>query len=68
MSDDYSRVLNLVGLTLGLLGVLILFRWGMPPFRVPSEGGTVMTLVTVLPQNAARDHIYTMCVGLGLPS
>ena len=28
MSDDYSRVLNILGLAFNLIGVLILFRWG----------------------------------------
>lgn len=37
MSDDYARVLNIIGLACNLIGVLILFRWGMP-FRVESHG------------------------------
>jgi hypothetical protein len=29
MSDDYARVLTVVGLAFNLVGLLILFRWGM---------------------------------------
>src|SRR3984893_16417566 len=36
-SDDYARIFNIVGLLVGLGGILILFRWGMP-FRVESHG------------------------------
>lgn len=37
MSDDYCRLLNVIGLAFNLIGVLVLFRWGMP-FRVASGG------------------------------
>jgi hypothetical protein len=35
-SDDYARVFNIVGLAFTLIGILILFRWGMP-FHVESQ-------------------------------
>lgn len=67
MSDDYSRLLNLIGLILGLAGVLILFRWGMP-FRVET-GGAVTIITEGSSQEAiAVERIYKVCgyVGLGL--
>jgi hypothetical protein len=36
-ADRKARWLNLAGLSLGLVGVLILFRYGMP-FHVPTGG------------------------------
>jgi hypothetical protein len=36
-SDDYARVFNIVGLAFTLIGILTLFRWGMP-FHVESRG------------------------------
>ena len=41
-SDDYARVLNIVGLLVNLGGILILFLWGMP-FRVESRGEAIAT-------------------------
>jgi hypothetical protein len=38
-----ERVLNLIGLTLNLAGVLILFRYGMP-FHVPTKGAVHLIL------------------------
>ena len=38
-----TRALNLIGLSLNLIGVLILFRYGMP-FHVPSGGAVHLIL------------------------
>lgn len=38
-----ERVLNLIGLALNLVGVLILFRYGMP-FHVPTKGAVHLIL------------------------
>jgi hypothetical protein len=64
MSDDYSKVLNVIGLTLGLIGVLILFRWGMP-FRV-SFGGAHAITDEGDHATAALDCVYSVCGWLGL--
>jgi hypothetical protein len=66
MSDDYIRVFNVIGLASNLIGVLILFRWGMP-FRVATRGITL--LAADGPRNVrdlALDHIYTVCGWTGL--
>jgi hypothetical protein len=61
MSDDYSRVLNIVGLAFNLVGVLILFRWGMP-FRVPMRGAVPIILEGTGAQAVALDHIYVSII------
>jgi hypothetical protein len=63
-SDDYIRILNIVGLLLSLGGILILFRWGMP-FRVESHGHVLLD-VAVDPRGIALDHIYVICGWVGL--
>jgi len=63
MSDDYSRVFNLVGLLLSLAGVLILFRWGMP-FRVPTGGAISLVTGQADAQEIALERIYTI-IGYG---
>ena len=65
MSDDYSRVFNLVGLALSLVGVLILFRWGMP-FRVPTGGVVGLAIEGTDQKAAALDRIYAACGWVGL--
>ena len=65
MSDDYSRVFNLVGLGLNLLGVLILFRWGMP-FRIKTAGVGALLLEGVDKKVIALEHIYDICGYVGL--
>jgi hypothetical protein len=65
MSDDYSRVFDVIGLTLGtLIGVLILLRWGMP-FRV-SFGGANAIIDEGDNATAALDRIDTVCGWVGL--
>ncbi len=66
MSDDYARVFNIVGLAFNLIGVLILFRWGMP-FRVARGGASYVLMNEIDTKALALDRIYTVCgwVGLG---
>jgi hypothetical protein len=65
MFDDYARLLNLIGLTLGLIGVLILFRWGMP-FRVNYGVATPITSDAAPPRAKALSHVYLLCGWIGL--
>jgi hypothetical protein len=65
MSDDYSRVLNIIGLSFNLVGVLILFRWGMP-FRVPMRGAVPIILEGIDEKAVALDHTYVICGYIGL--
>jgi hypothetical protein len=65
MSDDYSRVLTIIGLAFNLVGVLILFRWGMP-FRVASGGHILLAIDRTDAQGIALDRIYTLCGWAGL--
>jgi hypothetical protein len=64
-SDDYSRILNIVGLVLNLAGILILFRWGMP-FRVESHGEVPLATGDVDPRGLALDNIFVRCGWVGL--
>ena len=63
MSDDIARVLNVIGLAFNLVGVLILFRWGMP-FRVATGGVGHLLRVEKDEAAAALDKIYIFVVGL----
>jgi hypothetical protein len=65
MSDDYSRMFNLCGLALTLVGVLILFRWGMP-FHVPTGGASGLLLEQPDPKAIALERIYTVIGYVGL--
>jgi hypothetical protein len=65
MSDDYSRAFNLVGLALTLVGVLILFRWGMP-FHVPTGGHDAIIASQSNPKDIALERIYTIIGYVGL--
>jgi hypothetical protein len=66
MSDDYARVLNIAGLAFNLIGVLMLFRWGMP-FHVPTHGEVGLTADGMIDQRAlAVERIYTICGWAGL--
>jgi hypothetical protein len=65
MSDDYNRVLNIVGLAFNLIGILILFRWGMP-FRMPTGGAIPYVAETIDAKEAAIEHIYSICGYVGL--
>jgi len=65
MSDDYSRMLTLIGLALTLVGVLILFRWGMP-FHVPTGGAGAILLEHTDERAIALERIYTIIGYVGL--
>jgi hypothetical protein len=65
MSDDYSRLFNLIGLALTLVGVLILFRWGMP-FHVPSGGVVLLATEQSDAKDIALERIYTIIGYVGL--
>jgi hypothetical protein len=56
---------NIVGLAFNLIGVLILFRWGMP-FRVPTGGVISLALHQKDAKEAAIEHIYSICGHVGL--
>jgi hypothetical protein len=61
MSDDFGRMLNIIGLVLNLAGVLILFLWGMP-FRVEIRPASQFNTLG----DIALDHIYMICGYVGL--
>ena len=65
MSDDYSRMFNLIGLALTLVGVLILFRWGMP-FHVPTGGAVALITEGGDRREIALERIYTVIGYVGL--
>ena len=58
MADDYARVFNIVGLAFNLVGILILFRWGMP-FRVESHGVVAITGDSSDARGIALDRIVS---------
>lgn len=64
-SDDYARVFNIVGLAFTLIGILILFRWGMP-FHVESRGEVILVTGAKNARDLAIDHIYYICGWVGL--
>lgn len=66
MADDYSRLINVLGLVCNFAGVLILFRWGMP-FRTASGGISLLALDGLLNEKGvALDRIYMVCGYVGL--
>jgi hypothetical protein len=52
-------MLTLTGLALNLVGVLILFRWGMP-FHVPSGGAIHFIAEQADEKEKALERIYTI--------
>jgi hypothetical protein len=64
-SDDYARIFNVVGLAFTLIGILILFRWGMP-FRVESHGAVALLNEATDERAIALDRIYMICGWMGL--
>jgi hypothetical protein len=64
-SERKRRWLNFTGLALELVGVLILFRFGMP-FRVPTGGAINLILDGRAPQAIALDRVYTIWGYVGL--
>jgi hypothetical protein len=65
MADDCSRAFNLIGLALNLLGVLLLFRWGMP-FRVETKGVTFRITSQVDAEGLAQERTYKIIGYVGL--
>lgn len=62
---DCSHLLNLAGLFLNLVGVLILFRWGMP-FRVETKGVTYRITSEVDQNEIALERRYKVIGYVGL--
>jgi hypothetical protein len=56
---------NILGLAMSLLGVLILFRYGMP-FRVRTEGVGYIARRAIDEKERARDRSYTILGYIGL--
>jgi hypothetical protein len=65
MSFDYSRAFTLIGLAQTLVGVLILFRWGMP-FHVPTGGAIHIITEQADEKEKALERIYTIIGYVGL--
>ncbi len=59
MSLSCARQLTLVGLFLGLVGVVILFYFGMP-FHVPTHGFTALGTEAVNKADIALERRYTI--------
>jgi hypothetical protein len=59
--------LNVAGLVINLIGVILLFRYGMP-FRVRTEGASYELRGEVDQTAIAAEHRYSMLGGLGLGS
>jgi hypothetical protein len=60
-----NRVLNLIGLVLNLVGVLILFRYGMP-FHVPTGGAVSLITETRDQAEIALEQRYVVLGYIGL--
>jgi hypothetical protein len=59
-----KAILNTIGLGLALLGVLVLFRYGMP-FRVPADGGSVV-VTNPTDEGEAEEAMYKLLGWIGL--
>lgn len=65
MKISFAGKLNLAGLLAGLVGVIVLFRYGMP-FHVPTSGA-VSLISERLDENAIKqEHLYTVLGYVGL--
>lgn len=64
-TDSKLRWLNLVGLSLELVGVVILFRFGMP-FHVPTGGAEAIISSRHYPQVIALERVYEVLGYVGL--
>jgi hypothetical protein len=60
-----DRALNLIGLFLNLVGILILFRYGMP-FHVPTGGAVSLILERRDQAEIALERRYTVYGYIGL--
>lgn len=65
MSPSCARWLTFAGLFLGLIGVVILFRYGMP-FHVPTNGVTSIVIEAVNKADIALERRYTLYGYIGL--
>jgi hypothetical protein len=65
MTVVISRAFNLAGLLLNLVGVLILFYFGMP-FHVPTGGAILLAADQLDPKIIALEHTYTILGYVGL--
>jgi hypothetical protein len=59
------RDLNLAGLVLNLIGILVLFRWGMP-FRVETGGANSLLMERSDEKAIATERIYKIIMYFGL--
>ena len=59
------KALNVFGLVANLIGVILLFRYGMP-YRIPTEGFSFLTTETPNPAELATDTLYWWLGLLGL--
>jgi hypothetical protein len=59
------RNLNLVGLLFNLIGIVVLFRWGMP-FRVETGGATYLITVQRDANEIAVERLYKTVGYVGL--
>jgi hypothetical protein len=60
-----SRAFNLAGLAANLVGVFMLFRWGMP-FHVPTGGKDYIYSSYNVPSDIALEHTYMAYGFVGL--
>jgi len=65
MSPSLARKLTFWGLLLGLVGVVILFYYGMP-FHVPTNGATFLLTEAINKADIALEHRYTLYGYAGL--
>lgn len=65
MSPSCARWLTLAGLFLGLVGVVILFRYGMP-FHVPTNGAEFIANSFIDKGAIALERRYTLLGYFGL--
>jgi hypothetical protein len=61
----HANALNVFGLAANLIGVILLFRYGMP-YRVPTEGSSIYVSSKVDPNELAKERRYKRLGKLGL--
>jgi hypothetical protein len=65
MSASWARWLALSGLLFGLVGVIVLFRYGMP-FHVPTNGAVALLTEHTDKADVALEHRYMIYGYVGL--
>ena len=60
-----AKALNVVGLVVSLLGVILLFLFGMP-FRIAKGGYEFITTETANPKDIATEVLYSRLGWIGL--